>query len=167
MEEAFFERQSDDSQNCSVHSLNNALGFHALDSNVVNKSIDKRIELFARFMGMVPTDPKLALYKGKLSTNKTFFSAESVWIAAQELGIMKSPIAISGFGGNYTHVKSEMLGMNLIILGIRKDGAYHAVAARNGMIYDSLNKGGPVLLSDENLSIIYKKVFAAYRINNK
>lgn len=160
----FFERQPDDSKNCSVHSLNNALGYHAINPDQVVKSIDDRIEKFARYMGMSPNDPKLKYYKGKLSTNNTFFSANSVWLAAQDLGIMKPPTPIPGFGGDYVHVTPQMLGMNLIILGVRKDGAYHATAARNGFFYDSLNKGDPVPLSDETLNSVYKKVFAAYKV---
>lgn len=114
---------------------------------------------------MVPTDPKLAVYRGRLSTNNTFFAADSVWIAAEERGLMKKPTPVSGFGGKYAHVRPEMLGMNLIILGIRKDGAYHAISARNGMIYDSLNRDEPIALTDENIAKTYRKVFAAYRVS--
>ena len=161
---SYFEHQADDSKDCSVHSLNNALGFHAVSPEQVVQNIEKRLALFARNMGMVPDDPKLEYYRSKLSSGKTFFSADSVWKAAIELGIIKKPVPVSGFGGNYAQLKPEMLKQNLVLLGVRKDKAYHAVAARDGVLYDSLNPGDPVPLTDENLDKTYKKIFSAYVI---
>jgi hypothetical protein len=163
----FFERQSDDSKDCSVFSLNNALGFHALDPETVVQNIDERLEKFARYMGMSTDDPKLQEYRKRMTTDNTFFSANAVWNAAVELGIIEKPRPISGFGGNYAHVKPEMMDMSFVILGVRKDKAYHAVGVRGGMIYDSLNHGPAVPLTDDNLALVYKKVFAAFKIDRK
>lgn len=159
----FFERQSESSKNCSVHSLNNALGYTAVTPESVAANIDKRLETFARYMGMVPTDPKLRFYRDRMATGNTFFSADAVWRAAQDMGIIEKPVPISGFGGDFAFLRPDMVGMRLVILGIGHDGAYHATAVRDGLLYDSL-KDEPVPLTDENLSEIYKRIFAAFQI---
>jgi hypothetical protein len=50
----------------------------------------------------------------------------------------------------------------LIFLGRGIEGPHHAVGARGGMIYDSLNKGSAVPLTDENIKKIYKEVLGVF-----
>jgi hypothetical protein len=161
---SYFERQTDDSKNCAVHALNNALGYAAIKPEDVVRSIEARLKTFARMLGMPSNDPKLQTYRARLMTNKTFFQADAVFIAAEEKGLIYKPTAVPGFAGTYAQVNDDLLQSSLVVLGVRNDSAYHAVAARNGMIYDSLNRDAAVPLTNDNLALTYKNIFAAFII---
>lgn len=156
MTTTFHERQN--SKDCSVHSLNNALGRVIITPDEVSSEIEKRIASYAKALGE-PLDSKRVLkYRKGLSKNNTFFSAESVWYASAALGRSLVPTQVKyeeAVGGIHTRG-------NLIFLGRGIDGPHHAVGARGGMIYDSLNTGPPVPLTDENVKKIYKEVLGVF-----
>ena len=152
MSEEFHERQS--SKDCSVHSLNNALGRVVITPEEVAQQIDIRVAAFAKTLDLPLTDAKVKEYKTGLTKNNTFFSADSVWYAAAALGKITVPKLIE---------RHEMLKYkNLIFLGIGKDGSNHAVGARNGFVYDSLNDGPPEALTDEIINTIYKEILGVF-----
>lgn len=156
MTTAFHERQN--SEDCSVHSLNNALGRVTITAEEVSGEIRKRIESYARALGEPPNSKRVLKYKKGLSKNNTFFSAESVWYAAAALGRVRVPHQVP-----YEEaVRGKYQKGNLIFLGKGVDGPHHAVGARGGMIYDSLNAGPAVPLTDENVKKIYKEVLGVF-----
>lgn len=149
----FHERQN--SKDCSVHSFNNALGRVAITPDEVSTELERRIASYAKAIGE-PVDSKMVLkYRKGLSKNNTFFSAESVWYAAAALGKSKVPVQIK-----YEDALASKRG--LIFLGRGIEGPHHAVGARGGMIYDSLNTGPAVPLTDENVKKIYKEVLGVF-----
>lgn len=155
----FFERQK--SKNCTIHSLNNAMGAPVITAKEVNSHIDKRIAVVAKYLGMPKTDEVFVRAKERMVDGKTHFSAETVWRAAVGLGRIRKPKPVPGFQGKVLPVMKEL---RLVILGKGRDGEYHAVGARHGYIFDSLNKGDPVPLNNTNLYKIYSKVFAAFYV---
>jgi hypothetical protein len=156
----FFEKQN--SKDCSVHSLNNAMGRVIITPEEVSAEIDKRVAAYASILSL-PLDSKVvSIYKKQLVDNDTFFSAESVWYAAAALGRCTLPKRLA-YPGSLT---PEIVHKDhLIFLGKGKEGEPHAVGVRNGEIYDSLNKSNtPIPLTEENISAIYKQVLGVYAI---
>lgn len=157
MTTAFHERQN--SKDCSVHSLNNAIGREVITTEEVSRELEKRISSYARALGEPLDSKKVLKYRKSLSKNNTFFSAESVWYAAAALGKSTVPKQVkyeeAVAGGKYAN-------SSLVFLGRGIDGPHHAVGARGGMIYDSLNTGPAVPLTDENIKKIYKEVLGVF-----
>jgi hypothetical protein len=165
MNSVFWEKQSENSKNCSIHSFNNALGFKAITPKQVSDHIESRLKKYAMLMGLKEDDPIIKEYRNRIYTKGTFFTADSVWKAGADLGIIDSPLAVQGFGGDYLDITPEMLKSRLILLGVGHDGAYHAVGVRDGLIFDSLSdKDKPDILNEENLKKNYETVFAAFII---
>ena len=158
-EQEFHEKQR--AQDCSIHSLNNALGRKAVDSTQVLNEIKKRVHAYADVLKLPLTDKAVKKYRKTLSNGKTFFSAESVWYAAAALGQGRIPRQIEWLGT----LTPAMIGASgLIVLGKTKDDTYHAVGARDGKIFDSLNKGEPHELTVENLNAIYSTILGVFEV---
>jgi hypothetical protein len=105
----------------------------------------------AEELGTISEDPVLIEYKEKLMTNRSFFTADTVWQAAVDMGgISCKPTAVDAIGpeGGY------------ILLGKAPDGANHAVAVRDGLLYNSLHDG-PEELGDIHKTL--KKVYGIYK----
>lgn len=148
----FHERQT--SKDCAVHSLNNAMGWVVITPDEVSEQIEIRVKAFASLVG---DSEAIKKYKASLSEHDTFFSAESVWYAAAALGRTGIPKLIEEKDlGKYRNVK------HMIFLGLVHDGSHHAVGARGGFIYDSLNEGPAVPLTDENIRKIYKEILGIF-----
>jgi hypothetical protein len=157
----FFETQT--SKNCSVHSLNNAVGRKIIEPNEVVAAINKRV---AKEYLVCGTECATKL-RHLLSHKDTFFAADAVWEAAISLGRIQKPLSVPGFGGDYAIVMPWMVnkGVSLIFLGVRKDRSYHATAARDGKFYDSLaSPPKAVPLTTQVLADQYDQVFAAFRV---
>jgi hypothetical protein len=155
----YYERQT--SKDCSVHSLNNALGWSVVKPEEVSKEIERRVAAFAQVLGEPMDSKKVKTYWNGLANDGTFFCAECVWYAAASMGRSTVPKKIEDYDGK-TLTDSITNKEHLIFLGKRRDGAYHAVGARFGFIYDSLNDGPAVPLIQENINEIYSKVFAVF-----
>ena len=157
----FFERQNE--EDCSVHSLNNALGRVVITPEEVSGEIERRVSAFANTLGDEPDSARVVKYAQGLATDETFFTAESVWYAAVGLGRCGVPRRME-----YDFVKGltpEILAKkHLILLGESVEDSPHAIGVRNGFIYDSLNEEDepPVPLTDENIKKKYKNVYAIF-----
>lgn len=157
VEEEFHERQN--SKDCSVHSLNNAMGFVVVKPEEVSEQIAKRVRAFSSIVDY-NSDAVKSYQSGLSDPDDTFFSAESVWYAAAALGRCYVPKQIEDEMVYETHSKHHK--DSLIFLGEGIDGAYHAVGCRNGRIYDSLNDGPSVELTKANIGKIYRKVLGVF-----
>jgi hypothetical protein len=165
----YFEVQQD--QDCTIHSLNNALGYKALDADDVLNFISDVIKERRKQLLRVVDDPKtidklIKEYKESLQTDGTFFMAQAVWRAAQIKRVITSWSEIPGWSGDFARASSYpqwAFALPVIALGIEPvEGSPHAIAIRNGMIYDSLRvREGPVRLSNKSLRQSLKQVFMA------
>ena len=146
----FHERQT--SKDCAVHSLNNAMGWEVISPEEVSGEIDKRVEIYTKALGT----KRGKAYRDSLSEDNTFFSAEAVWYASAALGRTGIPKPIE-----YKDIDTYK-DRHMILLGIVPDGSRHAVGVRQGLIFDSLNDGPAVPLTDENIKKIYKEVLGVF-----
>ena len=155
----YFQRQDKDSKDCSVISLNNALGYEAITPEEVVDDIEERIRSVAEYLAMDPEDtdnPALVNIRKSVMNEDTNFRAESVWDAAVKKGALQRKPRPLG--------PKDMVEGGLIFLGKRKDGALHASAARAGLFLDSLEKE-PVPLAPETILKNYEEIFAIYKID--
>jgi len=137
------------------------MGWVVITPEEVSAEIEKRVAAFAEQLRKKPDSKAVKKYRKSLSTHNTFFTAESVWYAAAALGRTGVPERITvEFTGTLT---PEILAKkHLIFLGKISDGSHHAVGARFGYIYDSLNDGPAVPLNDANLRKIYSEVLGIF-----
>lgn len=162
-------------RDCSVHSLNNAVGRRAITPEEVVSEIKRRVSAFrdeAERLGFSKADA--AAYRRSLADGKTYFTAEAVWVAALALGrIGAMPQNIEGAiedaktlePAHFLVDRVHAGGAALIILGKTNDDTYHAVAVREGKIRDSLKDGDDLLdFSQEALKATYKEIFGVYAI---
>ena len=157
----YFEKQEDD--DCSVHSFNNAAGAKVITDKEVLESIERmKVAYQSQLVELGVSEDKAAdmtkEYASKLSTKKTNFTPETVWAAALSRAGVPIPVETS---------KDIPDGdtRRLIILGEGHENNKHAIAARGGLLYDSLSKdevGVPV--TKENLSKIYTKIDGVYEL---
>ena len=156
--DSFFEKQK--SKDCSVHSLNNALGRVVITPDEVTSELGRRVGAYAQEMGLPTSSKEVKKYRDGLTEDDTFFSAECVWYAAAALGRSRVPKQIEYKGSLTPEILSRS---NIIFLGKVEDGSYHAVGARNGKVYDSLNIDPlPEPLTDETIKDIYKEVMGVF-----
>lgn len=160
---AYFERQH--SRDCSVHSLNNAVGYQAITPSEVLDSVNERAADFAKRNGYGLMDEKVQKFRDRLADHGSFFAADAVWRAAQELGRIGPVVNVPGFGGKFSRV--SMLpqwareNASVVVLGLAPGNRMHAIAIRDGLIYDSV-KERPKPLTDKELARSLTKIFAAY-----
>jgi len=157
----YFEKQVD--SDCTIHSLNNALGLRAIDKEGVLRHIEGKVAE-AREYGGPDEAEKL---RSTLASGNTFFTAESVWNAAKAAGTLKGTRPVAGFGGLFTRVAGLPPDVrqksSMVVLGANPAGGPHAIAVRAGKIYDSARHDqGPVEFNDENLTKSLGAVYAAY-----
>ena len=156
----FFERQN--SKDCSVHSLNNSLGRVVITPEEVTAEMERRVGAYALALGLPPDSKEVKKYRNGLAENDTFFSAECAWYASAALGRSKVPKQLNYRGSVTPEILSHR---NLIFLGKVEDGSYHAVGARDGKVYDSLNIDvAPEPLTDDTIKDIYKEVMGVFAL---
>lgn len=160
----FFERQNE--RDCTIHSLNNASGRVVVTKKQVLEKIDRMVADFAK----THDDPaQVEKYKKQLTVKNSFFSAETVWDTAIELGTVASMSPVPGFGGDFAdldHLPSWIIKAHLVFLGLDAKGHPHAVGARDGRIYDSQRwRAGPLPLDNKNLGFVLSRVFALFVVN--
>lgn len=161
--EDYFEQQRE--QDCTIHSLNNAMGREVVTKDEVVNFIDELVQEYKREKGEVSRGDEKA-YRKRFSNKRTsFFTAEIVWRAAQALGRVGPQIPVPGFGGKFAKVKylPEPVPKHMVLLGVEPKEGHHAIAVRDGFIYDSL-RPKPVPLTDEELNKSLRNVFGAYAI---
>jgi len=209
----FFEGQRD--RDCSIHSLNNAIGKRVVTKDDVIRYVDDQGARYAADNGLKVTDSRVAKFKNKLASGSTFFTAETVWETAKRLGKIGGWVPVPGFGGAFSSVAGLPSyirdSSSMVILGVDggeeyetkqqpKEGAKgegltttkkkkqpiqsvgdkwrkaivgrmrlgnnnHAIAVRDGKIYDSqMVERGPRPFNDEQLRKSLSRVFVAYLI---
>jgi len=156
----FFEKQND--RDCTIHSLNNAVG-HVV---ITKQQVLDRIERLTKQFSETHTPEETKHYRGQMAAGDSFFSAETVWDTAKELGTIGTVSPIPGFGGDFANLEtlpSWVLGASLVFLGLDAKGHPHAIAARDGKIYDSQKwANGPKPLTNAGLSKSMNRVFALF-----
>ena len=99
----------------------------------------------------------------RYSTGDTFFTADVVWDAAQAKGAFAQRSRVPGVASPYIDMAAftpEVLSLPVVVLG--KHGNYtHAVALRDGMIYDSEKKGARPL-TKRNLLDSLDPIYGVY-----
>lgn len=178
----FFEGQRD--RDCSIHSLNNAVGERVVTKADVVRFVDSRAAEYAANNGLKMADPRVAKFKHKLASGSTFFTAEAVWETAKHLGKIGGWVPVPGFGGAFSSVAGLPSyirnSSSMVILGVDAVGKNwhksvasklhlgnnnHAIAVRDGKIYDSqMVEDGPRPFNDEQLKKSLSRVFVAYLI---
>lgn len=161
----YFEKQHD--RDCTIHSFNNALGYNALTKAQVLENIQKHVDAFIKQNELPPNSPEVKKFRNMYSEGDSFFTAEIVWDTAIKLGVIRGMIPIPGFGGSFTNVESLpswVRESNIIILGVNKKGFPHAIAAREGYLFDSDKCCEPITFNTKNLRTIFKKVLTAFVI---
>lgn len=159
MGSVFFERQS--GNNCTIHSVNNAMGRVVITEQEVKDHVRRRIEYVAACMGLSPDDDIFRRAKGKMVTKRSEFTADTVWRAAVAKRRIRRPRRFVAFKGS---VIPSMNRMRLVFLGIGKDGTQHAVGARFGWLFDSAYYDGPVPLTNRTLRGIFSRIFAVFSL---
>lgn len=176
-EATYFEQQN--SQDCVIHSLNNAHGHQVITKPQVMEFIKKRIADYDNklrkeekskkdqdkpYMSAAEIKKAVHIYKNKLSDGDTYFSANIVWNAAQNQGTVGDYVHLKGYSGDYADVNVTFMEwakhMPVVVLG-RIKGMYHAIAVRDGYIYDS-EKENPAELTNENMKKSLDEIFGAY-----
>ena len=164
---SYFEPQND--KDCTIHSINNAMGRRVISKREVLSHIGARVKVYAAKLGLDVRDERVKVYRNKLSTDSTFFSAEAVWKAAEELGHIGKQVPVPGYGGKFTKVASLPTWVreksSIVLLGLDAAGGMHAVAVREGKLLDSqLHNRGYRPFTDKELSKSLSNIFAAYVI---
>lgn len=160
----YFEKQN--SKDCIIHSLNNAFGRRVITKDEVLTYISETVKKYAADNGYDLNDRRVVDFRNKLSTNSTFFTADVVWKAAEKLGRIGPHVPIPGFGGVQTNVEDlpsiVKNNSSIVILGVSRHGP-HAIAVRNGAIYDSqLHSKGPRPFTNKELAKSLNDVFVAF-----
>jgi hypothetical protein len=105
--------------------------------------------------------------RARYSSGKTFFAADVVWDCAKEKGAYRIHTSIPGFTTPFLRMDvmmiPEVISKPIVLLGGNKNGGTHAVAIRNGLLYDSERiKEGPRPLTKNEVRGSLPKVFGAY-----
>lgn len=169
----YFEGQK--SKDCVIHSLNNAFGRQVVTKPEVLSHIDQVVEMqMQKFAGgggvAAMSNQELGrrekVIRAKYSSGRTFFAADIVWETAKKSGTYAMHMPIPGFSSPFLRIETltpEILSRPIVVLGGNHNGGTHAIAIRNGFIYDSeRKKDGPRPLTREELGKSLKKVFGAY-----
>lgn len=162
----FFEKQND--RDCTIHSLNNAMGAVVVTKPQVLARIDRLTKEYSAGpgSGQRPSAEEIRRYRDRMASGNSFFSAEVVWDTAVELGTVGSVSPVPGFGGDFANLDtlpSWVRSASLVFLGLDSKGRPHAVAARDGLIYDSQRwASDPKPLNNRELSKVMNRVFALF-----
>lgn len=159
----YFEKQND--RDCTIHSINNALGYKAVEKAQVLENISRLVEEFVRKADQTLSSPMAKKYRDMLASGNSFFSAEVVWDTAIRNGKVGSMMPVPGFGGDFAIVEtlpSWVKEAPLVILGLDSYGQPHAIAARKGEIYDSQRCCDPIPLNTKNLEKVMNRVFTVF-----
>jgi len=170
----YFEKQNE--KDCLIHSINNAFGRKVLTKQDVLEFIYRNAEqMYAKLCGSgKDAGPIVDNYLSSTMREKnTMFSANIIWRAAVESGNVKRIIKIPGFSSKYLYLseakESDMATLfpewsrkkPIVVLGATSSGSNHAIAVRDGLIYDS-EKKAPMALTLENLRRSLSEIHAAY-----
>ena len=163
----FFEKQNE--KDCLIHSVNNALGRQALTKGHVLKYIEKNVEKIHTKWCRTGNDPeeKVRKYLSTVMMDKnTLFSADVIWKAALDSGAVGKIVKIPGFSSRYSKDLEKAIpewarSRPIVILGETPSGTNHAIALRDGLIFDS-ELPGPVRFSSDALKRSLTDVHAAF-----
>lgn len=104
--------------------------------------------------------------RARYSSGKTFFAADIVWECARAKGVYKLHVPIPGFVSPFIALDvmtEDVVRHPIVMLGRMQNGSTHAIALRNGVIYDSERiQEGPRLLTKPELKKSLVQVFGAY-----
>jgi len=164
----FFEKQNE--KDCLIHAINNAFGRSVLDKEKVLGYIRENASKIYQRWCCSDRDPEQEV-KRYIDTvmldRNTMFSADVIWKAAMHSGAVKRVIKIPGFSGRYADGKITKAlpvwarSKPVVILGETPEGGNHAIALRDGRLFDS-ESAGPAEFTDANLKVILRDVHAAY-----
>lgn len=157
----YFEKQN--SKDCILHSFNNAFGFKAIDKPGLLDYIEQRVRHDMEAGGR-GTERDIRL---RYSGGKTLFSADVAWDYAQKIGVYAERVRLPGFSTPFLNMKAAkdpaVASHPIVVLGGDYEGNMHAIAIRDGMIYDSeRHDEGPRPLTKRELERSIPKVFGAY-----
>jgi hypothetical protein len=161
---SYFEQQRE--QDCTIHSLNNAMGLKVITKDEVVGYIDKLVQEYREEKKIEISRSDEINYRKRFSNKRTsFFTAEIVWRAAQDLGRIGPQIPIPGFSGAFAKIKNlpKPTPNHIIMLGVEPKEGHHAIAIRDGVIFDSL-RSKPVPLTEDQLKKSLRDIFGAYVI---
>lgn len=165
---SFYERQN--SKDCLIHAINNAFGSKVLlKADVIEHIYETADNMHTKLCqaNEVDGDEKVNDFLDSVMTNNTYFSSKVVFDAAKSKKIFKSYHRVPNFS---YRTKDRALKLKLpawtthipvVILGSAHSGSNHAIAVRDGLIYDSENKGDPVKYTPNALYDILKVVHNA------
>jgi len=166
----YFEGQN--SKDCVLHSINNAFGREVVTKDEVLQHIEEKAqELKSKLeeQGLPEHEiiKRVKKLRTRYSSGRTFFAADIVWDTVKSKGLFTNHLPIPGFSSPYIKMSSmtpEILQKPIVILGGDHHGGTHAIAVRNGFIYDSerTKEGRPVPLNLAELKKSIPKVFGAY-----
>lgn len=166
----YFEEQSE--RNCTIHSFNNAFGRKILDKVDVLAFIDveaRKLRSSLEDMGMdaFQIEKEVNRYKHNSSTGGTNFKASEVWSAGKILkqshyGYVPLPaVRTPVLDINPILNSPEVSSRPIVVLGSIYDNP-HAIAIRDGRIYDSESHPTVYDLTRENLLKCLDKIVGAY-----
>jgi hypothetical protein len=136
---------------------------------VIKQQVLDRVDRLTKQFEKNHTPEQTKHFRNQMATGKSFFAAEVVWDTAVELGTVSSVSPVSGFGGDFADLDtlpSWVRGASLVFLGLDAKGHPHAIAAREGHIYDSQRwANGPKPLTNAELSKAMSRVFALFTVS--
>jgi hypothetical protein len=167
----YFEGQND--KDCVIHSFNNAFGMEMVTKEHVLKYIDKKVE--KEIQRQWKLDPNMTeseasskrkKMRSKYSSGETFFTADIVWEYARSKGMYKVHSPIPGFTTPYLRMEAlttEVLSHPIVLLGGNGKKETHAIAIRDGHVYDSERAGnGRKPLTKNEILRSLRRVFGAF-----
>jgi len=113
MDFGYFEKQNN--RDCTLHSLNNAFGKVIISKDEVLEYIDKQSRRYQQSLEKTKGYSKKQVqelvlnFKEKMCTQKTYFSAEITWKAAQKLGRIGDFIKLDGYAKCYADVNKTFM----------------------------------------------------------
>jgi len=167
--QGYFESQN--SKDCVIHSMNNAFGHKVVSKEEVLVLIDSKVQALVRDLTSAGVDPaeiakREKAMRNRYSSGTTFFSADIVWETVKNKGLYAIHLPVPGLASPYLRMASltpKILARPIVVLGGDGHRGTHAIAIRDGMIYDSeRKKEGAIPLSKEDLKKSLKKIFGAY-----
>ncbi|MDR3542383.1 MAG: hypothetical protein P4L69_15690 [Desulfosporosinus sp.] len=117
------------------------------------------------------TSEETKRYRNQLAEGSTFFSIDVVWDTAKGLGTVGNVSPVPGFGGDFADLRTLpswiVQQSSLIVLGLDLKGNPHAVAVRDGVLYDSQrwappDGGPPRMFSNAELAKSLSRVFTMF-----
>ena len=170
MSSDYFESQND--RDCTIHSLNNAFGRAVVDKDEVLAHIEKVVEkqvqgLHRKGLGEDDIEKKQKIIRNKYSSGDSFFSADIVWDTAKSAGEFYETIPIPCLTKPFYRLDvlllPEIRDKPVVLLGQANGRSNHAIAVRDGMIYDSeKRKEGPREINEKNMKKSLTQVYGGY-----